>query len=259
MQAVLQNRAAGDISFTMKSAFRTYRDHQQDSKLAGDAVIADQYLKPGRGIESDAPEIVAFARQAAGPATDDIGRAVSLYEAVRDRIAYDPYDRLGHAESCSAKRALARGRGFCIPKAALLVACARALGIPGRLGFADVRNHLASRRLLEANDGDVFRWHAYAELHLDGKWVKATPAFDLALCERAEIQPLRFDGRDDSVFHPYDQRNRKHMEYVLDRGQYADVPFDAIVATWRTHSPRMLDESYYAGAKAFIDELQPQA
>ncbi|WP_231874595.1 transglutaminase family protein [Azoarcus sp. KH32C] len=225
-------------------------------KRKGETVIDREYLEPGQFVESDTLEIIAFAQQAAGHARDDISRSVSLYEAVRDQITYDPYDRLDHAESCSAKRALMRNRGYCIPKAALLVACARALGIPGRLGFADVRDHLASPRLIEANEDDVFRWHAYAELHLEGKWVKATPAFDMLLCNRVGIEPLQFDGRNDSIFHPYDRRNRKHMEYVLDRGRFADVPFEAILATWRTHSPRLLDESYYCRAKSFIEEVR---
>ncbi|MBS0370486.1 MAG: transglutaminase family protein [Proteobacteria bacterium] len=216
-------------------------------------------LQPGRLIESDAPEIVAFARQATGTADNDIGRAVNLYRAVRDQIAYDPYDKLTRPESCSARRALARGRGFCIPKAALLVAGARALGIPGRIGFADVRNHLASARLIEANNGDIFRWHSYAELFLDGQWVKATPAFDLKLCRHAGIEPLDFDGRHDSMFHAYDQRQRRHMEYVLDRGQFSDVPFELILATWQACSPGVLDEAYLSGARSFVEEVERPA
>lgn len=212
-------------------------------------------LLPSRLIESDAPEIIAFAGQAAGTADNDIDRAVALYRSVRDAIAYDPYDHLTQPECCSAKRALTRRRGFCIPKAALLVAAARSLGIPGRIGFADVRNHLASVRLIKANNGDIFRWHSYAELFLDGKWVKATPAFDIKLCRHAGIAPLEFDGRHDSMFHAYDERQRRHMEYVLDRGHFIDVPFEAILATWRTHSPGVLDEAYLSGARTFIEEV----
>lgn len=217
------------------------------------------YLQPSYLIESNAPEIATFAREAVAGTTDEIGRAVQLYLAVRDQIAYDPYDKLTVAESCSAKRALARRRGFCIPKAALLVAAARALGIPARIGFADVRNHLASARLIKANNGDVFRWHSYAELLLAGRWVKATPAFDLKLCRHAEIEALEFDGRQDSMFHAYDKRQRRHMEYVLDRGHFADVPFAAILATWREHSPAVLDDAYLAGARSFIEEVEKPA
>jgi transglutaminase-like putative cysteine protease len=219
-------------------------------------VTEQDYLGPTRHVESDAPQIVEFARAAVAGAAEDVEQAVRIYSAVRDRIAYDPYDRFDDGCSFSALRALQRRRGSCIPKAALLVASARALGIAGRLGFADVRNHLASRRLTIANNGDIFRWHCYAELLLGGRWVKATPAFDLALCERGGIVPLGFDGTNDSVFHPFDRSNRRHMEYVLERGSFAGVPVEAILDTWRQHSPGLFDASYLRGAKAFAEEIE---
>lgn len=219
-------------------------------------MLDNPYLKPGRFIESNAPEIVAFAQEVVRPANDEIDRATRLYEAVRDHIAYDPYCSVGEPQTFTATRALAQKRGQCISKAALLAACARAAGIQARLGFADVRNHLASPRLLEANGGNVFRWHAYTDLNLGGKWVKATPAFDSALCARAGIEPLQFDGRNDSVFQAYDRQNRRHMEYVLDRGQFADVPFELIVATWRRHSPKLFTAAFSAGARSFADEVE---
>jgi len=112
--------------------------------------------------------------------------------------------------------------------------------VPARLGFADVRNHLATPRLLELMGTDMFYWHGYASLFLEGRWVKATPAFNLALCERFGVQPLEFDGRTDSVFHPFDRAGRRHMEYVLDRGSFDDLPLDEIADTLRTHYPRLL-------------------
>ena len=218
-------------------------------------MIDDAYRKPGELVESNDPNIISFALNAVGEETGELARAVRLYEAVRDQIAYDPYDTFGQPHAYSAKRALERGRGFCIPKAALLAASARALGIPGRIGFADVRNHLASPRLVKANNGDVFRWHAYTELYLNENWVKATPAFDTALCERCGIQPLAFDGLNDSVFQPYDQRQRRHMEYIQDRGAFADVPFELIIATFREHSPGLLDDQFHIKAAPFAAEV----
>lgn len=219
-------------------------------------MIDNVYLKPGQCVESDDPQVVAFALKASAEETDEIAKAVRLYEAIRDQIVYDPYDRFSRSEVYSGKRALARGRGFCISKAALLAACARAVGIPARLGFADVRNHLASPRLVRANNGDVFRWHSFAELYLHGKWVKATPAFDTALCDRCGIQPLVFDGLSDSIFHPYDRNNRQHMEYVLERGTFAHVPVDAVIATFREHSPALLDDQLFLKSASFAAEVK---
>ena len=84
------------------------------------------------------------------------------------------------------------------------------------------------------------RWHAFTEFYLDGRWVKATPAFNLELCTRFRIRPLEFDGREDSIFHPYDVDQRRHMEYLQMRGSFADIPLNEILATWRRHSPKLL-------------------
>jgi transglutaminase-like putative cysteine protease len=210
-------------------------------------MIDPSYLQPGRYVESDAPEVVAFAKAAAGDIADPVERAVKLYYAVRDKVLYDPYQTYARLETYSGLTALLRGRGYCVAKAALLAACCRAAGIPARLGFADVRNHLATPRLLEMTSGDVFYWHGYADVWLDGKFVKATPAFNLSMCERFGVLPLEFDGRNDSIFHPYDRDDRQHMEYVRYRGTYAEVPVEEILATFREHCPRYLDEGSFAG------------
>ncbi len=216
-------------------------------------------LAPARFVQSDDPGIVAFARKAAKGATDQRDAALRLYYAVRDCVLYDPYVRFNHPETYSAKDVLAKGSGFCIPKAALLTACARAIGIPARLGFADVRNHLATPRLIELNGGDVFFWHSFAEILLDGIWVKATPAFNLSLCERFGVHPLEWDGRTDSVFHPYDKQDRRHMEYVQQRGSFTDVPFEVITATYREKCPLLMVDDPWGRNADFAAEATPEA
>ena len=196
------------------------------------------YLAPGGFIDSGDADVQAFARENASGAPDDLSRAVKLYYAVRDQIRYDPYF-CGDARSYfRASDCLRAKRGFCIPKAALLAAAARALAIPARVGYADVRNHLSTKKLLELIGTDLFIWHSYADLFLDGRWVKATPAFNLQLCERFGVRPLEFDGRQDSLFHEYDHGGRRHMEYVRERGHFADVPYEKIVAGFNELYPR---------------------
>jgi len=105
--------------------------------------------------------------------------------------------------------------------------------IPARLGFADVRNHLTTRRMRELMKTDVFYWHGYTSIFLNGAWVKATPAFNIGLCERFHLRPLDFDGKSDSIYHPFDLEGKKHMEYLAYRGEFADVPIDRIEETFR--------------------------
>ncbi len=221
-----------------------------------------QLLAAGTFIDSDSPQVIAFAKQAAVGAGDERIAVLRLYSAVRDGITYDPYVNLADPANYRASGVLAAGRAFCIGKAALLAAGARVLGVPARVGYADVRNHLTSRRLYEKTKSDVFRWHSYTELFMSGRWVKATPAFDRALCDRVGLQPLEFDGETDSLFQAFDQAGRRHMEYLHDRGPFADVPFDTIQADFVAHYPGLMSDHGLAGdfrSEAVAQSLdQPQ-
>lgn len=190
-------------------------------------------------IDSDHPAIRAFA-QAHALGTTPREQAVSLYRAVRDQLRYDPYRIDLSAQGMKASTALTEGRGWCVPKAVLLAAAARAAGIPARLGFADVRNHLSTERLRRTMQTDVFAWHGYTELWLDGAWRKATPAFNIELCDRFGLLPLEFDGVHDSLYHPFDRAGNQHMEYVNERGSFDDLPLAQITATFALLYPALL-------------------
>ena len=214
---------------------------------------ATDYLSAARFVDSGDPAIQAFARDALADAQTAKAKALALYGAVRDCIQYDPYVDFMDPATFRASAVLRAGKGFCVGKSALLAAAARAAGIPARPGYADVRNHLTSKRLKEMVEGDTFYWHSYTELNIDGKWVKCTPAFDAVLCERAGIAPLDFDGVNDSLFHPFDRAGRRHMEYLKDRGAFADVPFETIVADFRKFYPKLASAS--PAAASFRDEV----
>lgn len=190
------------------------------------------YLMPAASVDSDHPAVVAFAREHTAGIEDPREQAVALYYAVRDGFRYDPYTVDQTPAGFRASTVLERGAGYCVPKAALLAAAARVAGIPARVGFADVRNHLSSPKLLELMGTDRFVYHGYTELHLEGRWVKATPAFNRSLCEKTNTKPLEFDGREDSLLQPLDVDGRRHMEYLVDHGTYADVPIDQMKAAW---------------------------
>lgn len=184
------------------------------------------YLQPGRFIDSDHPLVILFAETWRGASRDPREQAVNLYYAVREQIRYNPYSFSRDPETLQASHALLAGESYCVPKALLLAACARHCGIPARIGLADVRNHLSSPRLLQILRSEVFAMHGYTELMLDGRWVKATPAFNLALCKVFKVAPLEFDGRSDSVFHPFNEQGERYMEYLADHGQFDDLPLE---------------------------------
>ena len=190
-------------------------------------------------VDSDHPAVVAFAREHARGA-DARERAVSLYYAVRDGFRYDPYRIDLSPAGMRASAVIALGYGWCVPKAALLAAACRVLGIPARVGYADVRNHLGTERLRQALQTDLFYWHGYTDILLEGQWIKATPAFNIELTERFGLLPLEWDGRADSIYHPFDKSGNRHMEYVHQRGSFDDMPLAQIVADFHRYYPRLV-------------------
>lgn len=198
-------------------------------------------LSPARFIDSDHPLVIDFAERWRGASRDPREQAVSLYRAVRDEIRYNPYVFSADHDTLKASHALAAGESYCVPKALLLAACARHCGIPARIGLADVRNHLSTPRLIEMLRSEVFAMHGYTELFLEGRWLKATPAFNLALCRMFKVAPLEFDGRTDSVFHPFNAKGERYMEYLVDHGQFDDLPVELFFAHLRQCYPHLFE------------------
>ncbi len=212
------------------------------------------YLTPTQFINFDDPEVSAFAEKNAGKSADPVIQAVSLYYAVRDGIRYDPYSIDLTVEGLRASTTLKNGCGWCVAKAILLAACCRFKGIQARLGFADVKNHLSTERLRQQMKTDIFYWHGYTSICLNGEWLKATPAFNIELCEKFSLKPLEFDGKSDSIYHSFDLKGNRHMEYIAYRAEFADVPLDEITETFRREYLPANDEWRSADFDKDVDE-----
>ncbi len=205
------------------------------------------YLTPTPTIESEHTTVRAFiAKHGAESLDDPIACAVQLYYAVRDGFRYNPYQIDMSVAGLKASTTLATKQGWCVSKAILLAACCRAQGIPARLGFADVRNHLSTKRMRQHMKTDVFLWHGYTDIYLAEQWVKATPAFNVELCDKFRLRPLEFNGREDSIYHPFDLDGNQHMEYLHMRGEYADTPITAIKQSFEEHYGVLLQETAVA-------------
>ncbi|MBC9880369.1 transglutaminase family protein [Bradyrhizobium sp. INPA01-394B] len=201
-----------------------------------------RFTSPTRFVDSDAAEVRAFVKSALRGLSSSVSnteKAIQLFEAVRDGIRYDPYTFELDPNAYRASVVAGVESAFCVPKAILLTACLRAVGIPAALGFADVRNHLNTPKLTELMQTDLFIYHGYVQLWLDGRPYKVTPAFNMELCKRFGVKPLVFDGASDALFHQFDEKNQRHMEYVHDRGLYVDVPFDEFLTAFKATYPRL--------------------
>jgi transglutaminase-like putative cysteine protease len=212
-------------------------------------VPGPDYLAPTRFLDHDARAVREFARGAIAGETGAVGKAVKLFYAVRDGWRYDPFAITLDPAHYVASGILAGGGCYCIPKAILLAAAARSVGIPAAIGLSDVVNHLTTEKLKAWMGSTYFMHHGYAVLHLEGQWVKAAPAFNIELCERFHVRPTEFDGRGDAVFQEYDARDRRHMEYVKDHGCWSDFPFDKVAADFRAFYPAGLFEAKDPGER----------
>lgn len=197
-------------------------------------------------IDSDSDEVTELVHRVTAGAgldrDDQRAVAVALFTAVRDSIRYNPYDISVDPDVFRASTVATSESNWCVPKAVLYTAALRHVGIPARLAFADVRNHLTSEKLSEAMGTDLFAWHGFTELYLDGQWFKASTAFNIELCERFGVKVLDFDGTSDALMHPFDEAGHRHMEYVRDRGSFEDLPLDQIIATFtEVYVPSMTD------------------
>jgi transglutaminase-like putative cysteine protease len=187
------------------------------------------WTSPTWFIDCDDPAVIAFADAAAGDADDPAEVAVALFYAVRDGFRYDPYNVDYAPEKFRASSVVAAPSNWCVPKSVLLTAAARHRGIPARLGFADVKNHLTSEKLKAQMQSDVFAWHGYSELLLGDRWHKLSTAFNIELCDRFGVKALDFDGTGDALMHPFDKAGNRHMEYINQRGSFDDLPLEQIL------------------------------
>ncbi|VUT25107.1 MAG: Transglutaminase-like superfamily protein [Candidatus Methanolliviera sp. GoM_asphalt] len=189
----------------------------------------EEYLKSTYFMDCDSLLVKDRAKELVRSTDHELERAKRVFYFVRDEIRYNPYLFSSDAEDFIASKILKQGEGYCVQKAVLLSALARAVGIPSRLGFATIRNHLAPEKLVKLMGTDIFVCHGYSELFLGGKWIKATPTFDLKMCQRIGVPSVEFDGRRDTILPKYNKKGELYIEYIQYHGSYDDLPLKRIV------------------------------
>lgn len=171
----------------------------------------------------------------------DKENVIALYNAIRDNYIYDPYNLNLTDEGLKASSMVNKNRAWCVEKATLLITCCRAIGVPARPGYAIVRNHIGVDRLTEVLKSDHIVFHGYADIYINGKWVKATPAFDYKVCRISGVETLDFDGENDSLFQEF-LKGKQFMEYIHDYGVFPDIPIELMNAEMKKHYPHLFIE-----------------
>ena len=212
-----------------------------------------EYLQPTEFLDFDDQTVKDFAETNTVGAETETEKAVKLYYAVRDGFQYNPYILDLRREGLTASDLLTRKRGYCVEKAILLAATARAVGVPSRLSFYIVRNHIATEKLEKALKKNYLVFHGAAEMFLDGKWLKTTPAFNKNLCKYLNVEPLEFDGKTDSIFQEYDKSGNTFMEYLHEYGDFADLPYQLYLDELWKHYPHIFENQTYTSGDLIYD------
>jgi transglutaminase-like putative cysteine protease len=199
----------------------------------------NKYLKSAEFINADHPDVQQFAKDVTFGAKKDVEKVKYLHYAVRDGFRYDPYRLHFSKEDMKASSLLKRDYGYCVKKSCLFVAACRVIGIPARLGFANVRNHISTAKLEAILNTNILVFHGYAEIYLHDKWIKVTPVFNRELCEKLNVKPLEFNPDDDSIFQEYNEYGGRFMEYLHQYGHFADIPYQLFMDELLKHYPHL--------------------
>lgn len=201
----------------------------RNDRAAGHGDEIQAFLMPTVTLDCDHPDIERTATDLIANCKDDTDKAVRLFYFVRDEIRYSPYMISVFLEDFKASRVLGWKKGYCVQKAVLLAAMGRTAGIPSRLVFAKIKNHLMPQHVLALTKTNILPRHGYTQFLLKGRWINLAPTFDKALSEKNDLPLVEFDGENHAVLPSLNRKGEPWIEYIEKFSPHADLPFDWIV------------------------------
>lgn len=202
-----------------------------------------KYLEPTFYFDFENELIQKLISEFKNDTLSDKEKTIRIYTKVRDNWKYDPYSISLSKEKYQSSNISKKQSGNCVEKSIILIACLRALGIPARLHLGKVKNHIAVERLTEKFGSNELTPHGMVNVYLDNKWLKMSPAFNKSLCEKLNVEPLDFDGENNSFLQQYDSEGTRFMEYIDDYGYFDDVPLDFMIKNIKEHYPNVFDRN----------------
>jgi len=171
---------------------------------------------------------------------DDVQKTKLVYLKIRDDWRYNPYNISFSKENYKASYIASKNEGHCIDKSTLLITCLRGLNIPARIQLAKVKNHIGVERFVEKYGTNEISPHGMVSVFLNNKWIKLSPAFNKELCFKCNVDPLDFDGINDSIFQEFDKSGKSFMEYIEDYGHFEDLPLEFIFNNFKENYPNIV-------------------
>jgi len=219
----------------------------------------NKYLQPTEFLDFNKKRVKDTAIEIIKDLRDDKEKAITLFYWVQNEIKYNMFTYYPKIKAnLKASVTLRRKNGFCMSKATLLSTFARAVGIPARIHMVDIINHKISKRVVNLMGTNAFHCHAYSEMFLNGKWIKATPVFDRETSFKGGFLPIiEFDGENDALFAPFDEEGNIFVEYISDWGSYADVPIDKIDQIFSEKYPQWYNDDISVFQEQFRMRKEP--
>jgi transglutaminase-like putative cysteine protease len=150
------------------------------SSISHASVPNAEFLAPSLYIDSAHPIIISTTKQVIAGTTDQREAAVRVHDFVRDQVKFGWTSRFYDQK---ASEILAAKVGYCNTKSTLFVAMLRAAGIPARQVFVDINSAILNGFI---DPGMTHVDHSYAEVFLDGKWLRVDSYIvDLPLASKA--------------------------------------------------------------------------
>lgn len=209
------------------------------------------FLAPTPMCDADHAAVRRMAAEITRRAGTQREAAVALFYWVRDNVTYTMGDW-----NWRASETLALRHGTCSNKANLMVAMARALGIPAgfHVQYVSTPAYFSGGfiPLVRRSVRDI-AIHVYVTLFIDGRWVKADPTDDKALSDAIEAivphaKAFDFDGENDAVI-PFAEGS-----VVSDRGPFTDIDADLMRQARISESHKRM----FAGYVAYLREFGAQ-
>ena len=127
---------------------------------------ANTYLEETPLIDYKHPSIQNLSQQLESQSKSKLDYSLRCFKYIKNQI---PYGYNKNAYFAPASEVLAEKVGYSMSKTTLFIALMRANGIPAKQHYADLTAHTTRQYI---NFGTLFIDHSYAEVKLNGKWVK---------------------------------------------------------------------------------------
>lgn len=172
------------VTVSVPDVEETNRDpfvYTQVAQFLVDNVAAEDQrdLLPSRGIQSDAPEIIALANELIKATMSDREKAKAVYEYTAKTISYNTGKLyfIGNQWDDSALKTLKFKSGICVDYAYLAIALLRAAGMEARYIVGT------------AGFGDDIAGHAWVEVKVDGEWLTMDPTWGAGYIDYGSFVP----------------------------------------------------------------------